>query len=125
IARAFEVGREIPEDRVRALFLSILESPHVAQIAQEIEKRLGRKLGPQDIWYNGFQARGKFPEAELDRKTKKKYPTKEAFAKDIPRILEALGFSKDKATFISSHIVVDASRGAGHALQSMRRGDFP
>jgi hypothetical protein len=125
IARAFELGREIPEDRVNALLTAVLESPLVPQVAKEIETRLKRPLEPQDIWYNGFQARGKFSEADLDQRTKKKYPTKEAFAKDIPRILTALGFSGEKARFVASHIVVDASRGAGHALQAQRRGDFP
>lgn len=125
IARSFELGREIPEARVKALFAQILESPLVGRVAVEIEKKLGRKLEPQDLWYNGFQARGKFPESELDAITKKRYPSSEAFAADIPRILEALGFSKERAKYLASHIVVDASRGAGHAMPALRRGDYP
>jgi hypothetical protein len=62
---------------------------------------------------------------ELDALTRKRYPTADAFKADLPRILEALGFAKEKAAFLASHIVVDASRGAGHAMQAMRRGDFP
>lgn len=125
IARAFETGREIPEARVKQMFTEVLESPLVKEVGAEIEKALGRKLEPQDLWYNGFRARGKFSEPELDAITKKKYPNKEAFAADIPRILQGLGFSAEKAKFLSDHIIVDASRGAGHALQSARRGDFP
>lgn len=125
IARAFELQREIPEDRVRAMFEEVLTSPLVAEVAKLIQTRLGRPLEPQDLWYNGFQARGKFPEDQLDAITKKKYPTKEAFAADIPRILRELGFSDARADYLASHILVDASRGAGHAMPALRRGDFP
>ncbi len=125
IARAFDIGAELPEARIKALLAELLESKRVPEIAAEIEKRLGRKLEPQDLWYNGFVPRGKIPEAELDAITRKRYPTADAFAKDIPRILEALGFPKDRAAYLAAHIVVDSSRGAGHALQSARRGDFP
>src|SRR4029077_10640459 len=31
----------------------------------------------------------------------------------------------DKARYLATHVVVDPSRGAGHALQANRRGDFP
>ena len=125
IARSFELQREIPEERVTAMLRQILESKHVPRVAALIEKKLGRKLEPQDIWFNGFQARGKFAEADLDAITRKRYPTAEAFAKEIPAILGKLGFDKQKADFLASHIVVDPSRGAGHALQAARRGDFP
>jgi hypothetical protein len=125
IARSFEVAREIPEDKVRAMLVKVLESPLAPKIAALIEKRLGRKLEPQDIWYSGFKAKGKTPEGDLDAITRKRYPTAAAFAKDIPRILEQLGFPKARAAYLASHIVVDASRGAGHALQALRRGDSP
>jgi hypothetical protein len=125
IARSFEVAREIPEEKVRAMLVKVLESPLVPKVAAVIEKRLGRKLEPQDIWYAGFTAKGKMPEGDLDAITRKRYPTPAAFAKDIPRILEQLGFPKARAAYLASHIVVDASRGAGHALQAMRRGDSP
>lgn len=124
IARSFE-AREIPEARVTELLTEVLTSPLVPKVAAQIEKRLGRKLEPQDLWYNGFQSRSKFPEKELDAITRKKYPTPQAFARDIPRILTKLGFSKAKAEYVASHVVVDPSRGAGHALPSRRRGDFP
>jgi hypothetical protein len=125
IARSFDLQREIPEERVRSMFEAVLGSPLVPKVAQQIESKLGRKLEPQDIWYSGFQPRGKFSDQELDAIVKKKYPTKESFAADIPRILTGLGFSPEKAKYVSSRIVVDASRGAGHALPSARRGDYP
>jgi hypothetical protein len=124
IARSFE-GREMPEERVTALLTEVLTSPLVPKVAALIEQRLGRKLEVQDLWYNGFQPRAKHPEQKLDAIIRKKYPNPAAFAKDIPRILQQLGFPKGKAEFVASHIVVDPSRGAGHALQAARRGDFP
>ncbi len=125
IARSFELTRELPEARVKALLEQVLTSPLVPRMAKEIESRLGRKLEPQDLWYAGFKARGKLSEAELDALTRQRYPTAEAFAKDLPRLLRGLGFSKEKAAFLSEHIRVDASRGAGHAMPALRRGDFP
>lgn len=125
ILRSFELQREIPEERVVALLKSVLESPLVPKVAAKIQANVGRPLEPSDLWYPGFKPSGGKPESELDAITKKKYPTPEAFAKDIPNILVKLGFSKDKAQFVASKIKVDPSRGAGHAMQAMRRGDFP
>ncbi|MBU8897107.1 hypothetical protein KRR26_15930 [Corallococcus sp. M34] len=125
IARSFELGRELPEERVRAMLTQLLTSPLVPQVARIIQTRLGRPLEPQDLWFAGFKPGGKVPEAQLDALTRKRYPTADAFAKDIPRILQGLGFTKEKAQFLAEHIRVDPSRGAGHAQQAMRRGDFP
>lgn len=125
IERAFGIGAEMPEARVKAMLEEVLKSPLVGKVAEEVKNRLGRPLEPADLWYNGFVPRGKIPEAELDAKVRKKYPTAEAFAQDIPRILRDLGFSPERAKYLADHIKVDASRGAGHALQSARRGDFP
>jgi len=125
IARSFELGRELPEARVKALLEQVLTSPLVPRVARLIEQRLGRPLEPQDLWYAGFKASGSRPEAELDALTRQRYPSAEAFARDMPRMLQALGFSKEKAAFLAQHIRVDPARGAGHAMQAMRRGDFP
>ena len=125
IARSFEINREIPEAKVVALLTEVLSSPQVPKVAAVIEKRLGRKLEPQDLWYNGFLPRSKFNEKQLDQITKKKYPSAQAFSADVPRILQTLGFSKARAQYLASHIVVDPSRGAGHAMAALRRGDFP
>jgi hypothetical protein len=119
VARAFE-GAEMPEPRVRALLVELLESPLAADAAKEMEKRLGRKPEPQDIWYEfGVPV----VETELDKITRKKYPTADAFAKDIPRILRDLGFTAQRAQYLADHILVDPSRGAGHAMGAERRGD--
>ena len=122
LARAFDQA-EMPEERVRALIVAILSSPNVAGAAREIERRLGRKLGPQDLWYE-FGG-GEVPEAELDAVTRKRYPTADAFAADLPRILRDLGFTADQARTLAHNIAVDPSRGAGHAMEAKRRGDQP
>lgn len=124
IARAFETA-ELPEARVKALFEEVLTSPLVPLVAKEMERRLGRRLEPADLWYNGFLPRGSVPEAELDATTRQRYPTARAFSKDLGRILEGLGFSSERAAYLSQRIEVDAARGAGHAMQAARRGDVP
>lgn len=118
--RAFDYA-EIPEDRVRALLVEILEAPIAADAAKEIEQKLARKLEPHDIWYEFGESKG--PEAELDALTRKKYPTADAFAKDLPRILRDLGFAPARAKYLAERIAVDPSRGAGHAMGAERRGD--
>jgi hypothetical protein len=118
--RAF-VGAEIPEDRVRTMLVEILESSLAADAASEMEAKLGRKLEPSDIWYEFGGESG--PETELDAITTKKYPTAQAFEKDIPRILTNLGFTPARAKYLAEHITVDPSRGAGHAMGAQRRTD--
>jgi len=125
IDRRFQFDREIPEARVKQLLESIAGSPLAPRVAALIRKRLGRPLEPHDVWYSGFLPRAKYPEAELSRLTRAKYPTAAAYKKDIPRLLEALNFSPERARFFDSHIVVDPARGAGHAMPSARRGDDP
>jgi hypothetical protein len=120
LERAFDEA-EIPEARVRAMLIEILSSPLVARAGKEIEQRLGRTLEPQDLWYE-FGG-GQTPEADLDVLTRKRYPSAQAFADDIPRILRELGFSAARATYLAAHIAVDPSRGAGHAMEEKRRGD--
>ena len=123
IIRAFDETMEIPQKDVETLFKNLLSSPQVKQVAAFIEARLGRKLEPFDIWYNGFKGRGGIPEAELTAITSKKYPNPKALEADLPNILVKLGWTPAKAKEIASLIVVDASRGAGHAMGSNMRGD--
>jgi hypothetical protein len=120
IERAF-TDAEIPEDRVRALLVEVLASPLTADVAKQIEQRLGRPLEPHDLWYE-FGG-GDVAESELDAATRKRYPTAAAFATDVPRILRDLGFSAARAKHLADHIAVDPSRGAGHAMEAKRRGD--
>ncbi|MBA3818231.1 MAG: hypothetical protein H0X17_05020 [Deltaproteobacteria bacterium] len=119
LERAF-TGAEIPEPRVREMLVQLLESPLAVDAAREMEKRLARKLEPHDLWYEFGAA---VAETELDKVTKRRYPTAAAFAKDLPRILRQLGFTPARAAYLASKIDVDPSRGAGHAMGAERRGD--
>ncbi|NOY06024.1 MAG: hypothetical protein GXO82_05260 [Chlorobi bacterium] len=123
IDRRFNRDREIPELEVEELFRSVLSSPLIARTANLISKRLGRSLEPFDIWYNGFRTKSRYTEDELDRIVSKKYPTVESFQRDIPNILVKLGFSFETARWLSERIVVDPSRGAGHAMGAGRLVD--
>ncbi|HSK01144.1 MAG TPA: hypothetical protein VK932_07880, partial [Kofleriaceae bacterium] len=118
--RAFSRA-ELPEARVRAMLVEVLGSPLVPRLAAEVERRLGRKLEPHDLWYE-FGG-GQVPEAQLDAITRRRYPTARAFAADLPRILRALGFAPARAKHLADRIAVDPSRGAGHAMEARRRGD--
>jgi hypothetical protein len=125
IERRFQLDYELPEARVKAVLESILDSPLTPKVAEVIQRRLGRPLEPHDLWYGGFLERAKYPEAKLDAMTRKRYPTPAAYHRDMPRLLDALGFTPAKARWLSERIVVDPARGSGHALQAARRGDFP
>ncbi len=123
IDRAFEEGMEIPQEDVERLFTEFVSSPQVKEVATYISKQLGRKLEPFDIWYNGFKSRGGIPEEELTAITSKKFPDTKAFEAELPVILTKLGWDKKKADEITSLVVVDASRGAGHAWGAEMRDD--
>ena len=116
IARRFDEDRQIPETRVRAMFEQVLGSPLLPRVAALIQRRLGRPLQPYDIWYNGFRAPLKYSEAELDAIVAKKYPTADAYRRDIPNILVKLGFAPERAQWLADNIVVDPARGSGHAM---------
>lgn len=121
IARRFEEDREIPEQSVRQMLEQVMTSPFVPKVAGLIQSRLGRPLEPFDIWYDGFRARGAYTEAQLDAIVAKKYPTPDAYKKDIPNILMKFGFSPEKSQFLADNIVVDPARGSGHAMGAAMR----
>jgi hypothetical protein len=121
IARRFDEDREIPEARVQAMFEEMLTSPLVAQVADLIQQRLGRPLEPFDIWYNGFRTHSAQNQDELDKIVAERYPTSEAYEKDIPNLLMKLGFPKDRAMYIANNIVVEPARGSGHAWGAQMR----
>jgi len=123
ISRTFESDLEMKLEDVEKLFISLLTSPQVKQVADIISKRLGRKLQPFDIWYDGFKTRSSINQEQLDKEVREKYPDVEAFKKDLPNILIKLGFSPEKAHFICSYVEVDPSVGAGHAWGSEMKSD--
>jgi hypothetical protein len=123
IDRRFNEDREIPEQRLQAMLEQVLTSPLVPQVAKLIEARLGRPLEPFDVWYGGFRPGSKYSEAELDAIVAKKYPTPDAYQKDIPNLLIKLGFPPERARYVADHIVVDPARGSGHAMGAQMRSE--
>ena len=124
IARAFDEGMEVSYEEIERLFDEFCSSEQVGEVAKLIEARLGRKLEPFDIWYDGFKSRSTLNEDDLSALTRRLYPTREAFAtQGMPSILRQLGFGAEKSAFICSHVTVDPSRGAGHAWESNMRTD--
>jgi hypothetical protein len=121
IARRFDENREIPEERVEAMFEAVLSSPHLVQVGALIAERLGRPLEPFDIWYNGFRPRPAYSQAELDGIVAKRYPTAEAYENDMPNLLMKLGFARDQAEYLTNNIVVEPARGSGHAWGAQMR----
>ena len=121
--RAFELNMEIPEADVEKLFVSLITSPEIKQVAELIQKRLGRNLEPFDIWYDGFKARSGLNEDDLTTKTQGLYPTPAAFQADMPNMLRKLGWSAERASYIASKIQVDPARGSGHAAGAAMKGD--
>ncbi len=115
IQRNFEGGMEMSVAQLKELFIHLVSSEQVKQVGELIKSRLGRELRPYDIWYDGFKSRSTLSEDVLTAKTQAMYPNAEAFEKDMPRMLEALGFSKEDAKYLSDRIVVEGARGSGHA----------
>lgn len=123
IARKFEFDREIPEREVEALLTAVLSAPVAKDVGRLIRKRLGRALEPFDIWYDGFKARSTLAPEHLDSVVRERYPSRDAFQADLPNILGRLGFDPETSAFLTDHIVVDGSRGAGHAMGAGMRSD--
>lgn len=123
IKRAFNEGMEISQEDVEKLFVEFVSSPLAKQIGILISQRLGRPLEPFDIWYDGFKARSSINQTALNKITRQKYPNTTAFQQDMPNILTALNFSKEKAGYLSDKIEIDPARGSGHAWGAERRGD--
>ncbi len=122
LARTFERDIQVPVEEVEALFERVLQSEEVRRTARVIERRLGRPLEPFDLWYAGFRPQARYDERELDRRVRERWPDVAAFQRDLPRILEALGFAPDRARWLAERIVVDPARGAGHAMAAEMRG---
>ena len=121
IIRNFEGGVEVPAADLDSLFRALVGSEQVAKVAGTIRERLGRDLRPYDIWYDGFKARASLNEDELTAQTRNLYPDANAFAADMPRMLQQMGFYAEDARNIARHIAVEPARGSGHAWPCMGR----
>jgi hypothetical protein len=122
ILRRFSLEMEIAQDEVESLFDSYLSSPQLVKVGILIKERLGRELRPYDIWYDGFKTRSSIPEDLLSSKTTSLYPDAASFKEGMPVILRKLGWSYDRAAYLSDKIVVDPARGSGHAWGAAMKG---
>lgn len=118
IQRNFEGDMQVSAAEIRSLFTSLLESEEVQGVADIIRERIGRELRPYDIWYDGFKQRASLNEEDLSRQTRHMYPNAEAFHQDMPRMLMALGMSREEGEYYRDHIVVEPARGSGHAWET-------
>lgn len=123
LQRAFDQAMEVSDVEIEKLFTKFIASDEIKNVAQLIENRLGRKLEPFDIWYDGFKSRSTINEEDLSKKTRMLYPDTKSLEEHLPTLLEKLGFSSDSAKNICEKITVDASRGAGHAWGAQMRSD--
>jgi hypothetical protein len=124
MARRFDIHREMSEERVKEILISVLTDPVAKDTARLIARRLKRPMEPFDIWYSGFKGSSTRPgEAELSAQTRARYPNAAAFEADLPRIWAKLGFSPDQIALLTKHVAVDPSRGAGHAMRAGMRSD--
>jgi len=123
IQRTFEGTYEIPVEEVEQLFIDFVSSEQVRNAGKLISQRLGRPLKPYDIWYDGFKSRSSIPAEKLDNAVGKRFTSAQAYQNEIPSILTSLGWKREKAEFFQSKIVVEGSRGAGHAWGGATRQD--
>ena len=122
ILRRFSWEMEIAQPEVEELFDNYLKSPELKSVASIISKRLGRDLKPFDVWYDGFKSRSSIPEELLTSKTTALYPDPEGFEAGMPAILVKMGWSPERAKYLSEKIVVDPARGSGHAAGAAMKG---
>lgn len=123
IKRQFDGAMEMPQEEVEKLFVEFISSPQVKATGKLIEKRLGRKLQPYDIWYDGFKARSSLDANMLDGMTQKLYPNAPAMEAHLPVLLTTLGWSSERAKYIADKVRVDAARGSGHAWGAEMKGE--
>ena len=122
LSRTFE-NRQLSEERIVQMLESIVGSPERYEVAKILERRLGRKLEPFDIWYPGFQSQSNYDMDELDRILREKYPTPLAFQEDIPNILRRVGYKPGVADFLGNHVIVDPIPSGGHANGAQMKGE--
>ena len=121
LSRTFE-DRQMSEEKIVSLLESVVSAPEKKEVAALIEKKIGRKLEPFDIWYTGFSNNEDMNMDELDQMIRKRYPTPMAFQQDLPNILERVGFPEFEAEFLGNHVVVDPVTSGGHANGPQMKG---
>ncbi|MBI9059447.1 MAG: hypothetical protein JEZ01_16915 [Labilibaculum sp.] len=122
IKRQYDGAKEISAEATEKIFTDFLRSEETVKVGKLIKKRLGRKLQPFDIWYDGFKARSGMDESKLDAQTRILYPNAAALEADLPNLLVKLGYDKERAQWLGDRIAVDPARGSGHAWGGAAKG---
>lgn len=122
IRRTFDKS-SVSLEKTETLIRHFLADPLLPEIGKIIEKRLGRKLRPYDIWYSGFQEQSAFSASYLDSLTRSRYPDPQTFQKDLPNLLVRMGIRPEEARFIGSHISVRPVVSGGYSSQPPLPGD--
>jgi hypothetical protein len=122
IKRQYSGAKEISVEATEKIFTEFLQSEETKKVGKLIQKRLGRKLQPFDIWYDGFKARSGMDESKLDAQTRGLYPNAAALEADLANLLVKLGYDKERAQWLADRIAVDPARGSGHAWGGAAKG---
>ena len=122
IKRQYDGAKEISAEATEKIFTDFLRSDETKKVGKLIQKRLGRKLQPFDIWYDGFKARSGMDESKLDAQTREWYPNAAALEADLANLLVKLGYDKERAQWLADRIAVDPARGSGHAWGGVAKG---
>ena len=115
IRRKCELEREIPEDDVERILVDLLSSDARRPLAAFLRKRVGRALEPFDIYCDEFVQ--PLPIDDLNRRVRERFGDTKGMERNLPQLLEELGFAHDDATFYGQRIKVEIARGAGHAVR--------
>ena len=122
IDRHFNGSMEIAMEDAERLFDSYLSAPELKKVGQIVSKRLGRKLEPFDIWYDGFKSRSTLDEDKLSEMTRERYPNADVLKEKLPEILQKLGFPADRAAYLADKVGVRNARGSGFAWPAAMKG---
>ena len=114
IARKFELAREMPEEEVEALMVSLLEAPVRRRLAELLRSILGRPLEAHDIYFDEITS-GRSAE-ELNRLVRERIGDR-GHAGEAPRHPAGLGFPDEDADFLGRRVQVEIARGSGHAMR--------
>jgi hypothetical protein len=123
IDREFQLQRRMTEQRVEHILLQLLSTPQALKLGQWLEKKLKRKLRPYDFFYDGFNAGAQRSMAPIDRQLANKYPDTAAFAADMPRILQKIGFPPKIAEAVTNTIEVQQTEAISHGGWREMSGD--
>jgi hypothetical protein len=121
--RQFRLDRRVTEKDVERVLIQLLTAPQAIKAGQWLENKLKRKLRPYDFFYDGFSAGAQRSMAPIDQRLAKQYPDVDAFAADMPNILQKIGSPQKVAEAVTGTIVVQQTDSIPHGGWREMRGD--